>query len=334
MSDMQGPEGKDRPGPDVPHEKDELGHAPDLPRRARTYGDLTRSTESPSRSAQLTQRWARERPSRSDKIRAWAAKQGIQISARGRIPRDVVKLYEAAMKPPTVSESPTLSRLTERVFDLESVLRKQIAESGIWLTGGGPELDVVKDVGFSLMLGSTPSFRELIAAVSQVDRVITVAAGFAAYNYPDLQIWTGGTPRDLRALEASLQKNGAAWDLEIELLELGSLRLKLKPSGKTIKKVATNSVLVASLLANLATFTGYDVKSAAASSPGKPLPHSVVNTNGEEIPLPPPRQHEVIVHLPPGSVITETIHLSHGKRIEWKFKVGSGGADVAGDWGQ
>jgi hypothetical protein len=115
---------------------------------------------------------------------------------------------------------------------------------------------------------------------------------------------------------------------------MGSILAKLKPSGKSVKKVATDSVTVVTLLASLSTFTGVTARSFIPGT-APPAPHSVVHAGGREIPLPaPPRKNEIILHLPAGSQIKETTHLRNGKSVEWEFKVGPGGADVSGNWGQ
>ena len=62
--------------------------------------------------------------------------------------------------------------------------------------------------------------------------------------------------------------------------------------------------------------------------------HSVVQANGKTIPLPQPREHQIIFHLSHGSTISESIRLPDGKRIEWKSKVGPEGATVSEDLGQ
>jgi hypothetical protein len=245
-------------------------------------------------------------------------------SDRRRIPGAAIEQSEAA------KEMSELANLSGRVSATESYLREQIAASGIWLTEGGPELDVVQDVDFSFELITTPSLQGLLEVVSQVNRVISVAAGFAAYTHPDLEIWSDRSPENLTSLEEWLQENDEVWDLEIEVLELGSLRLKLKPKGKDIKKVVKNGVATVAFLANLATLTGVTTQSAVSSIQSKPnVSHSVVHSNGKMIPLSPPSSDDVIVRLPGGSKITETIRLSHGKSIEWQFTVGSGGASVS-----
>jgi hypothetical protein len=322
MSDMQGREGGEDTGADSRHESDTPG--PDTSSTPREHEQRDEQSPDEVVDVEVTQRRVKKeglhRPSSSAPERVRRSESWGPPEDQGIVPRDRPKVVVPA-------EPSAIERITTKVSGTESFLSEQIAESGIRLTGDGPELDVVTDVGFGFELLATPSPRELIAAVSQVDRVIRTAAGFAAYTHPELQIWSGRKPRDQWTMGAWLQ-DSEEWDSEIEYLGLGSLQLKLKPSGKCIKKVATNGVLVASLLANLATFTGYTVKAAAST------PHSVVHSNGRKINLPPPRQHEVVVQLPPGSTITETTRLSHGKRIEWKFKVGSGGATVDGDWGQ
>lgn len=153
--------------------------------------------------------------------------------------------------------------------------------------------------------------------------------------HPELQIWTGGRLEDLRSLEAWLQSNREAWELEIEYLGLGSLRLKLKPSGESIKKVAKAGAATVTMVAGLSTLTGYTAKSIIADTPSKPpASHSVVQANGKTIPLPQPREHQIIFHLSHGSTISESIRLPDGKRIEWKSKVGPEGATVSEDLGQ
>jgi hypothetical protein len=265
--------------------------------------------------------------SRTDEIRLWAAEQGIQLGSRRRIPVPIIERYEAA------TGTPRIARLTTSVSHIEEYLIDQLAESGIWMTEGGPELDVVEGVDFGFEMRRTPSTRQLIGALTEVDKVIRMAAGFAGYTHPDLGVLSGGRLEDLTSLEVLLKQDSAAWDLQIEYLGLGSLHIKLKPSGKNIKKVVKDGAAVAAVLANLATFTGFTVKAVAPSAQSKPrVSHSVVYANNKRIPLPPPRKRDVIVQLPAGSTITETTRLSHGKRIEWKFKVGAGGAVVSGDW--
>lgn len=49
-----------------------------------------------ARKVKHTRKRSRASRERSSEIRAWAAKQGIEVSERGRIPASVVAQYEAA----------------------------------------------------------------------------------------------------------------------------------------------------------------------------------------------------------------------------------------------
>ncbi|HUO36952.1 MAG TPA: histone-like nucleoid-structuring protein Lsr2 [Mycobacterium sp.] len=51
-----------------------------------------------SRAARRARSTARSSKQDLSAIRAWAAKQGHKVSARGRIPGDVVRAYEAAQQ--------------------------------------------------------------------------------------------------------------------------------------------------------------------------------------------------------------------------------------------
>jgi Lsr2 len=232
----------------------------------------------------------------------------------------------------TFSESVRLGPLTKHVSSVDSYLTQQLAAVGVSLAKYDPASDVVQGVDFRFELRTTPSPRQLALAVAQVDRVIRVAAGLAAYMHPELGIWTGGRLQDLRALEAWLQTNSEAWDLEIEYLGLGSFKLNLKPSGKTIKKVVKHSEAVITILVGLATITGYTVKTFVPDTPSTPAAsQSVVQAKGKSIHLPPPRKNQIIYHLSPGSTISGSTTLPDGTRIEWKSKVGKKGATFTDD---
>jgi hypothetical protein len=225
MSDMQG---RERPGPDAPHEKYEHGHAPDLAPPHREYGDLSRPPDvgPPSTLPQRGRRreQGRDRSSaRQIKPDTRGAGQTIQRRETASVAAEVLPKFELD------KESPKLARLTSRVSSTDSYLTEQLTKAGISLTKSGRELDVVKGIDFDFQLRTTPSLRELNSLVSQLDRAIRVSAGLAAYTHPELRIWTGGNFQNLGSLEVWLQSNSDAWDLEIESLGLGSFRVAIQP---------------------------------------------------------------------------------------------------------
>lgn len=67
-------------------------HADELAAAVSPYIAVARKVTAARRPARS------ERPARHDQseIRAWAREQGLQVSARGRIPADVLAQYEAA----------------------------------------------------------------------------------------------------------------------------------------------------------------------------------------------------------------------------------------------
>jgi hypothetical protein len=75
---------------------------------------------------------------------------------------------------------PELSSILGKPDFIDSYLRNQLDSSGILPGESGPEWDRVKEVNFGFELDTAPSLRELIAAISQVDRGTRLAAGLAA----------------------------------------------------------------------------------------------------------------------------------------------------------
>src|SRR5690348_3995055 len=106
---------------------------------------------------------------------------------------------------------PELADLIQRVSEVELVLQGQLPDYGISFDRSRGEWDEVKDVQFDYELRAIPSLRELIAATSQVDQVIRIAAGIAAYTHPELEILPGEPLRDLESLQAWLDEKSQAW---------------------------------------------------------------------------------------------------------------------------
>ena len=221
---------------------------------------------------------------------------------------------------------PELTNLSTRVSNVVfSELIPQFNAQGINFVR-----DKVSDVYFTFELSVTPSLRELIGAFSQVDRAIRVAAGLTAYNNRQLEVWSGANPRDSEELEIRLQGDSEAWDLEIDELGLGSVRLNLKPKGESIKKVAAKGFTAATLLASVSQFTGVTGAGVAHDVMGGKATHSIVQVNDAPINVSQPREEDIIIRLPSGSTLTGIIDLGPNKHIVLKIEAESESATLSG----
>ena len=183
--------------------------------------------------------------------------------------------------------------------------------------------DKIKDHNFTFELFATPSLRELTEAIGQVDRAIRVAAGVAAVEIPQLKIWPDTNLLNLEDLEARLREDGEAWDLEIIELAQGSLHLMVKPGGKFIKDVTAHGIAAVTLLAGLSQITGVTIMGVAQHPADGKAAHSVVQVDNTQINVTQPSEENILIRLPPGSRLTETIDLDQGKRIVLKIQAES-----------
>ena len=119
-------------------------------------------------------------------------------------------------------------------------------------------------------------------------------------------------------------------DLEVEDIDLSSLHLRLKPKGKFIKKVAKDSSATVALLAGIAGFTGITAETLVHTVTSGTAAHSTVYANDRQMRVPQGSEEDIIVRLPPGSEMTETIYLSGGKRIVLRIQAGSVDTTVSG----